>query len=156
LSKQAACIGTSDEGCFAKARACATVTKTGFHPTLQRSRDEFYVALSKDPTKRPDDRIGIIAFRGNARVDVMPSSALNLGARAIPKGPSPRRRQRSTPAGFSFPVPASFTHLEREAGTCPAAASCFHRHSQELPFGETNVETGGAKPLFRQQSNRTR
>ncbi len=53
--------------------------------TLQRARDKYYVSLSRDPTKRPDDRMGIVAFRGNARIDVMPSTALNLGARAIPK-----------------------------------------------------------------------
>ncbi len=47
--------------------------------------DSYFRSLSTDPTKRPDDRIGLIRFDKFARVDAMPNKELRLDTRSIVK-----------------------------------------------------------------------
>ena len=57
------------------------------HPgrTLMESVDEYLLALSKDPSKKPGDTIGVIRFQDQALIEAMPDTVLNLNARAIPR-----------------------------------------------------------------------
>lgn len=55
--------------------------------TLQQSLDAYYRQLSRDPTKKDDDRVGLITFKDYAKVDAMPNKELRLDTRGIaPKG----------------------------------------------------------------------
>src|SRR5665213_2548448 len=52
--------------------------------TLETSIDDYLRAAIKDPRKKSEDRIGIISFQEQARVDAMPSTDLKLDTRGIP------------------------------------------------------------------------
>jgi uncharacterized membrane protein len=53
--------------------------------SLQTSIENYLVQLTKDPTKKPGDTIGMIRFQDTALIDAMPDTSLNLYTRAIPK-----------------------------------------------------------------------
>ena len=50
---------------------------------LQAALDNYFNELAKDPTKKPDDRIGVISFHQEALIDALPSTKLALDTRAI-------------------------------------------------------------------------
>ena len=56
------------------------------YPTkpLRLVEDDWLTQLSKEQDKKPDDRVGIISFKQNALIDVMPSKELRLDTHAIP------------------------------------------------------------------------
>lgn len=53
--------------------------------TLQSSIESYLTQLTKDPSKKPADTIGMIRFQDTALIDAMPDTSLNLYTRAIPR-----------------------------------------------------------------------
>jgi hypothetical protein len=53
--------------------------------TLQVSIEQYLTTLTRDPSKKPADTIGMIRFQDTALIDAMPDTALNLYTRAIPR-----------------------------------------------------------------------
>ena len=54
--------------------------------SVQQALDRYYRAVAKDPTKKANDRVGLISFRHYARVDAMPNTDLRLDARGTWSG----------------------------------------------------------------------
>lgn len=56
------------------------------HPTkpLRAAEDEWITSLSKEPDRQPDDKIGVISFKQNALIDLMPSKEPRLDTHSIP------------------------------------------------------------------------
>ena len=51
---------------------------------LRAAEDEWISSLAKEPDKQPDDKIGIISFKQNALIDLMPTREPRLDTHAIP------------------------------------------------------------------------
>src|SRR4051812_37127787 len=52
---------------------------------IGQALEDYYRGLAKDPTKKPDDRIGLISFGSFAKVDAIPNKELRLDTRGIPE-----------------------------------------------------------------------
>jgi uncharacterized membrane protein len=50
---------------------------------LQAALDNYFNDLANDPTKKPEDRIGVLSFHQSALIDALPNTKLALDARAI-------------------------------------------------------------------------
>ena len=51
---------------------------------LRAVEDEWIMSLAKEPDKHPDDKIGVISFKQNALIDLMPTREPRLDTHAIP------------------------------------------------------------------------
>jgi Ca-activated chloride channel family protein len=51
--------------------------------SLQTALDNYLNELSTDPTKKPEDRIGVVSFHQDALIDALPSTKLALDSRAV-------------------------------------------------------------------------
>jgi uncharacterized membrane protein len=51
--------------------------------TLQQALDHYFNDLARDPTKKPEDRIGVLSFHQAALIDALPSTKLALDSRGV-------------------------------------------------------------------------
>src|SRR5437868_2343471 len=52
--------------------------------TLRQAIDDYLAAASKDPTKKTDDRVGVIRFADHAMIEVLPTKDLRFDTHPIP------------------------------------------------------------------------
>src|SRR5437868_2006100 len=52
---------------------------------LRQAIDDYLVGANKDPTKKPDDRVGVIRFADRALIEVMPTKDLKFDTHPIPE-----------------------------------------------------------------------
>ena len=51
---------------------------------LRASEDDWIMSLAKEPDRKPDDKIGVISFKQNALIDLMPTREPRLDTHSIP------------------------------------------------------------------------
>jgi Ca-activated chloride channel family protein len=70
--------------CLRDASDSTTMVQDYPGPSLQRSIDQYFMALAKDPRKKPDDKIGVVGFRGIPLVEAIADTSLSLDGRGTP------------------------------------------------------------------------
>ncbi len=70
--------------CLRDASDSTTMVQEYPGPSLQRSIDQYFMALAKDERKKPDDKIGVVGFRGIPLVEAIADRTLSLDGRGTP------------------------------------------------------------------------